>query len=87
MALLGLLVADQGRVMTAGLLNVLLMANPADVYRLLNFTGFSELSQFAGMAGISKQVYFGFPVLAAVLAAWIAIPLAGAAFLFKRREL
>lgn len=87
MALLGLLVADQGRVMTAGLLNVLLMANPADVYRLLNFTGFSELSQFAGMAGLTRQVYFGTPVLAAVLIAWIFIPLAGAVLLFKRREL
>jgi len=87
MALLGLLVADQGRVMTAGLLNVLLMANPTDVYRLLNFTGFSELSQFAGMAGLTKQVYFGTPVLAAMLAAWIVIPLGGAILLFNRKEL
>lgn len=72
--------------MTAEVLNVLLIANPTDVYRLLNFTGFSELSQFAGMAGLAKQAYFGTPVLAAALAAWILIPLAGAAFLFSRRE-
>jgi Cu-processing system permease protein len=86
MALLGLLAADQGKVMTAEVLNVLLIANPTDVYRLLNFTGFSELSQFAGMAGLTKQVYFGTPVLAAALAAWIVIPLAWAAFIFNRRE-
>src|SRR5690606_347981 len=35
-ALLGLLVADQGRTVTAGLLNVLLLLNPTDAYRLLN---------------------------------------------------
>ena len=87
MVLLGLLVADQGRLMTVGVLNVLLLANPTDVYRLFNFTGFSDVSQFAGMAGLAQHVRFGAPVLAAVLGAWVVIPLAGAILLFKRREL
>jgi Cu-processing system permease protein len=87
MALLGLLVADQGRLMTVGVLNVLLLANPTDVYRLLNFTGFSDVSRFAGLAGLTQQVRFGVPVLAAVLLAWVAVPLATAMLLFKRREL
>jgi len=87
MALLGLLVADQGRLVTVGLLNVLLLANPTDVYRLLNFTGFSDVSQFAGMACLAQQVRFGAPVLAAVLGAWVVIPLTASILLFKRREL
>lgn len=87
MALLGLLVADQGRLMTVGILNVLLLANPTDVYRLLNFTGFSDVNRFAGLAGLTQQMRFGVPVLAAVLLAWVAVPLAMAMLLFKRREL
>jgi Cu-processing system permease protein len=87
MALLGLLVADQGRLMTVGLLNALLLANPTDVYRLLNFTGFSDVSRFAGLAGLAQQVRVGPPVLAAVLLGWIAVPLATATLLFRRREL
>ncbi len=87
MALLGSLVADQGRLMTVGLLNVLLLANPTDVYRLFNFTGFSDVSRFAGLAGLTQQMRFGAPVLAAVLAGWVAVPLAAAMLLFRRREL
>src|SRR5690606_1443080 len=40
MALLGALVADQGRIITAPLLNALLLLNPTDVYRLMNLTGY-----------------------------------------------
>jgi len=86
MALLGLLVADQGRLMTVGLLDVLLLANPADVYRLLNFIGFSDVSRFAGLAGLTQQMRFGAPVLAAVLSGWVVLPLVVAMLLFKRRE-
>lgn len=87
MALLGILVADQGRTVTPALLNILLLANPADAYRLLNLTGFSNVSLFAGMAGLADQLAFGKSVLAAALIAWAAIPLCLAALIFARREL
>jgi Cu-processing system permease protein len=86
MALLGLLVADQGRTVTAGLLNVLLLANPADAYRLLNLTG-ANVSAFAGMAGIAEQVALPAPALAAALGGWTVVPLFLATLLFTRREL
>ena len=44
MALLGVLVADQGRTVTARVLDVLLLLNPADAYRLLNLTGTTDVS-------------------------------------------
>jgi Cu-processing system permease protein len=87
MALLGLLVVDQGRTVTVGLLNVLLLANPTDAYRLLNLTGFANVSLFAGMAGIAEQVALPTSALAAALAAWTVVPLSLAALLFNRREL
>lgn len=87
MGLLGLLVADQGRTVTAGLLNAILLANPADVFRLLNLTGFSNVSQFAGTAGLAEQLQLPTAALAATLVAWSAAPLSLAALIFARREI
>lgn len=86
MALLGLLVADQGRHITVGALNLLLLANPADIYRLLNLTGFSNVSMLAGMAGLSDQLMFGKAVLTAALLAWIGVPLVVTGLVFARRQ-
>ena len=87
MALLGLLVADQGKTITVDTLNILLLANPADVYRLLNLTGFTNVSLFAGMAGLADQLNVSTAVLAATLVAWTILPLSLAATIFARREL
>ena len=87
MGLLGLLVADQGKTITSGVLNWLLLANPADTYRLFNLTGFKNVSLFAGTAGLAGQVQFGAPALLGVLAAWIAAPLALAAVIFSRKQI
>jgi Cu-processing system permease protein len=87
MALLGILVADQGRVLTAERLNWLLLLNPADAYRLLNLTGFANVSMFAGMAGVSGQAHLAPTLLLAALAGWTALPLGLATALFARRQL
>ncbi|CAH2601383.1 putative ABC transporter permease protein NosY [Rhodovastum atsumiense] len=84
MALLGLLVADQGRTVTAGLLDALLLLNPADAYRLLNLSG-AGVGVFAGLADIAGRSALTPAVLTAALLAWIALPLAAAAALFARR--
>jgi len=87
MALLGVLVADQGKTISAAVFSGLLLLNPADVYRLLNLTGFAKVSMFSGMAGVSAQAQFARPLLLAALAAWVLVPLALAAILFRRRQL
>lgn len=87
MALLGLLVVDQGRVVSSSGLNALLLLNPADVYRLINLTGFANVSAFSGMAGLAGATALTPGVLIAALLAWIAVPLGLAALAFSRREL
>ena len=87
MALLGLLVADQGRVVSAGVLDVLLMLNPTDVYRLYNLAGSANVSVFSGMAGLAGNVTLDPALLLAVLVAWAVLPLALASLAFARREL
>jgi Cu-processing system permease protein len=86
MGLLGVLVADQGRTVTAEGLNVLLLLNPADAYRLLNLTASPDVSGFAGVAGLGGRTGLGPAVLVGALAAWVAAPLAAAAALFARRQ-
>lgn len=87
MALLGVLVADQGRIITAPLLNAILLFNPTDVYRLLNLTGHENIAMFAGMAGLSDQATLPTGILLLAQLLWIALPLGLAGLAFKRRAL
>lgn len=87
MGLLGLLVVDQGKTVTAGVLDLLLLLNPTDVYRLFNLTGFANVSHFAGMAGLSQSATLSRLVLLAALACWVAVPLTAAIMVFARREI
>jgi len=87
MALLGLLVLDKGNVITAPILNALLLFNPADAYRVLNLTGLGGVSQFTGMAGLSQDAALPITALIAALLLWTAVPLTGAALALRRRQL
>lgn len=87
MALLGLLVADQGRFVNGGVLAALLLFNPADSYRLLNLTGSDGIAAASGMAGTVRDAAPPPAVLLAALAVWVAAPMALAALAFSRREL
>ena len=87
MALLGILVADSKQAITAPMLETILLFNPADVYRLLNLTGYENTAMYAGMAGLSGQLTLGMPVLVAAQLLWIALPFALAAWIFRKRQI
>jgi Cu-processing system permease protein len=86
MALLGALVAAQGRAIPSGLLDLLLLANPTDVYRLLNL-GSGGASALSAMGGVADHAGLSPPVLVAALAVWTLAPLGFATLIFSRREL
>jgi len=86
-ALLGLLAVNQGRSLSAAGLDVLLLLNPTDVYRLFNLTGFANVSMFAGMSGLAQRTTLSVQVLLATLLLWTCVPLGFAALAFSRREL
>jgi len=86
MALLGALVAAEGRPLPSGLLDVLLVLNPTDAYRLLNL-GSGEAGALSGLGGIAGHTGLNGPMLVAALVAWIAAPFALALRIFSRREL
>jgi Cu-processing system permease protein len=87
MALLGVLVADAGQSITAGVVDAALLLNPADTYRLLNLAGLPGLGALSGMAGLAEGTGLTPPVLFAAMLAWVLVPLAAAAVAFSRREL
>src|SRR5690606_41636974 len=69
-ALLGILVADQGKYVTQGVLEALLMLNPADVYRIFNMTADEGVAVYSGLAGPGSGAPLPPALLLAVLAAW-----------------
>lgn len=85
MALLGGLVAAQGHAVPALLLDLLLVANPTDAYRLLNL-GSGSTAALSGMGGIAGHTGLSAPILIGALIAWIAVPLGWANIVFSRRE-
>lgn len=87
MALLGVLVADKGRFVTAGVLDALLLLNPTDAYRILNLSGSADIAAASGMAGALGNAALEPAILAATLATWVAVPMALATLVFSRRTL
>jgi Cu-processing system permease protein len=87
MALLGLLALDQGRNISAGVVNAILLFNPTDVYRIFNLTSFANVRMFAGTAGLAQNTSLSAPALLAALILWTLVPLGLASLAFSRREL
>lgn len=87
MALLGLLVVDQGQLISTGVLNALLLFNPTDVYRMFNLASSANVSVFSGMAGLANMMSLNTGVLLIALTFWAIVPLALATLAFSRREL
>lgn len=85
MALLGGLVAAQGRAVPALLLDLLLVANPTDAYRLLNL-GSGNAGTLSGMGGVAANSRLSAPVMIVALSLWTIVPLGVATFFFSRRE-
>ncbi|HLP66157.1 MAG TPA: ABC transporter permease subunit [Rhizobium sp.] len=86
MALLGALVAAQGKTVPSWLLDLLLLANPTDAYRLLNL-GSGEAGALSGLGGVAAHTGLSPALLLVALAVWTLGPLAAATLLFSRKEL
>ncbi|MBS0303553.1 MAG: ABC transporter permease, partial [Proteobacteria bacterium] len=74
-ALLGVLVADTGRHLGTQALDVALLLNPADVYRLFNMSASAGAAVYSGMAGPGTATGLPDGALLAALTAWVLAPL------------
>jgi Cu-processing system permease protein len=82
LALLALLVLSQGK-FNPDLLPWLLLLNPADVYRLINLSGFAGSGNAAGVMALGSDLPIGGLWLCLLL--WVGVPLLLAYWVFLRR--
>jgi Cu-processing system permease protein len=84
LALLGLLVSSKGQ-LSPELLPWLLLANPTDIYRLINLGSFTEGGTMTGVLSLGIDLPVSAAVLWGVMLAWIAVPLGLAYARFRQR--
>jgi len=80
---LGGLVLTQGKIESAVLAGVLLL-NPTDIFRMVNFAMFQDMQSHTGLMRIQQEVGFNFAQLFLAALVWVAIPLSLAFYQFKR---
>ena len=84
LVLLGALVAAGGR-LPAGLFGALLVANPADAFRILNLHGELAAEALGGLGAVARHAAVSAPVLVGVLLGWTATLMGLAFHRFDRR--
>ena len=85
LALLTVLVVSEGKI-SPELLPWLLLLNPADIYRLINLSGFDAGAQGLGVMSLAGDLPVGQTVLWLCLLAWVVVVLALAHWRFLRRQ-
>ena len=86
LALLGLLVSEAGKALTADQVNVLLMMNPVDIFRLMSLST-DQVNQFSAMAAIGEVNTLSFAMLTLAMLTWLLIPLLFSIIIFKKAKL
>jgi Cu-processing system permease protein len=81
--LLGVLVVTEGRY-TGGVFPVLLLLNPADIFRILNIFSLEEAKTLYGLATVFPETLANPWLLGATMVFWIVAPLALAYAKFRR---
>lgn len=82
MVLMGVLVLSQGA-LDSSVFGILLMLNPADVFRLLNIFSSEQVQGLFGLATVMPEHMTNPALLAGVMLAWIVVPFAIASWRFK----
>ena len=86
LGLVGLLIITKG-VVGNEVFSALLVLNPVDVYRVLNFLSIGELRVFLGLAAVELSGYMNTPVLWVITLLWVVTPLYLSYYFFNKRYL
>jgi Cu-processing system permease protein len=86
LGLVGLLVTTKGNI-GADLFSALLMFNPVDVYRIMNFVSIGEFRVLIGLASVEFPEFMGPAALWGISLLWVALPLTASYYLFKKKYL
>jgi len=86
LALIGLLIITKGEI-GISLFSILLMFNPVDIYRILNFISIGEFQVLIGLASVELPAYIRTSMLWGISLIWIIAPLGISYYYFKKRYL
>lgn len=86
LGLIGLLIVTKGSVGKEAF-SLLLMLNPVDIYRVLNFISIGEFQILIGLASVEFPSYIRASMLWGISMIWIIAPLGISYYYFKRRYL
>ena len=84
LGLIGLLIFTKGK-LGADIFSMLLMFNPVDIYRILNFVSIGESQVLIGLASVDLPAYIRPSMLWAISMIWIIAPLGISCYYFKKR--
>ncbi len=85
--LFGVLLLDEGQLMSQQLFSLLMLISPTDTYRILNLSLFDGVSQAAGISGVASAAGMSGVLLLSVMLLWVIVPLTLTLLVFQRREL
>ena len=86
LALIGLLIITKGEI-GISLFSMLLMFNPVDIYRILNFISIGEFQVLIGLASVELPAYIRPIMLWGISLIWIIAPLGISYYYFKKKYL
>ncbi len=81
---LAILVMTQGH-LESNFLAGLLLTNPTDIFRMINFSMFSDMQQHTGLMDLQQDMDFGLYQLLLMAIGWVVLPLVLAFYSFKKR--
>ncbi len=84
LGLIGVVLLTKGEI-GVNFFSALLLLNPVDVYRLLNFISIGEFKIIVGLASVEFSGYINTPLLLLTALFWTLIPLGFGYLLFKKR--
>ncbi|MEN8263762.1 MAG: ABC transporter permease subunit [Nitrospirota bacterium] len=86
LGLIGLLIVTKGSIGTEAF-SMLLLLNPVDIYRILNFISIGEFQVLIGLASVEFPAYIRTSMLWGISMIWIIAPLGISYYYFKKRYL
>ncbi len=86
LGLIGLLIVTKGSIGTEAF-SMLLLLNPVDIYRILNFISIGEFQVLIGLASVEFPAYIRTSMLWGISMIWIIAPLGISYYYFKKKYL
>ncbi len=75
-----------GSQLDEGILQLVMMLNPADIYRIINLTGFENVRMFSGLGSVTEYLSLNTAQMMIILAGWLLAPFIVANIFFTKKE-